>query len=526
MGGQTAGHADESFAAYVSARWSMLYRLATLLVGTDRAEGVTEAALVRTYLAWPELPEPSLADHTVKHTLAKVAVKDTSAGHRGDGDSKLWAEISELVPRQRAMLVLRHYEGLSDAEIADAVGCSTSTVEAESRALETGIDLDDLRDELVRHSDEATPPHPPLDAIVLAGHQARTRRRRQSWRWVAGVAAVVALGLVLASVLGGTSTRTDASRPTLAPTVRFLSRLPGGPPPRIAYTVGRSLSLGNGRQLTLPDLPSAIVQTQTWLYVAYLSGEIVRVDMDSGQVSRVTEDSHGELVTDPAGEYVAWLAAGDGPAVLAVRTVADWVTPLSDEQTLPADPRCCDNPLVVNGMTQDGQVIASLPAANRAWVWSTPNTRTASRVQEISGLGRGTISQVAPLGIVVHRPPFQYAVGRLDGARFVGTAAVEAKDAEFSDPLGDRVVFADNDGVIHVRELRAPGRSRRGSQDVQLLLPTIANGFSSARWEDADHVLLDVADPSMPDGALIRCAVDTGACEVAVRFDSPHVIAH
>lgn len=42
---------DESFAEYVAARWSMLYRLAVLLAGEDDADEVTQAGLVRAYLA-------------------------------------------------------------------------------------------------------------------------------------------------------------------------------------------------------------------------------------------------------------------------------------------------------------------------------------------------------------------------------------------------------------------------------------------------------------------------------------------
>ena len=51
------------------------------------------------------------------------------------------------------------------------------------------------------------------------------------------------------------------------------------------------------------------------------------------------------------------------------------------------------------------------------------------------------------------------------------------------------------------------------------------NLHAAARWEDDGHVLLDVSDASLPHGALVRCAVDTGDCELAVRFDGPHLVA-
>ena len=40
----------------------------------------------------------------------------------------LLAELAKLSPRQRTALVLRYYEGYSDAEIADVMGCTQSTV--------------------------------------------------------------------------------------------------------------------------------------------------------------------------------------------------------------------------------------------------------------------------------------------------------------------------------------------------------------------------------------------------------------
>jgi hypothetical protein len=56
-------------------------------------------------------------------------------------------------------------------------------------------------------------------------------------------------------------------------------------------------------------------------------------------------------------------------------------------------------------------------------------------------------------------------------------------------------------------------------------VPTQPLGFAAVRWEDPTHVLLDLADPSVPHGALVRCDVGTAACEVAAAFDGPHLLA-
>jgi DNA-directed RNA polymerase specialized sigma24 family protein len=49
----------------------------------------------------------------------------------------LWPHVRDLPPRQRAVIVLRYYEQLSEAEIADTLGCSRGNVKSTAhRALQ------------------------------------------------------------------------------------------------------------------------------------------------------------------------------------------------------------------------------------------------------------------------------------------------------------------------------------------------------------------------------------------------------
>jgi RNA polymerase sigma-70 factor (sigma-E family) len=143
----------EAFDRFARAELPRLLRYAVMLTGErEQAQDLVQDVLVKVYDQWPRVGGADRPDRYVtrmvtheflswkrrwhvRHIFASdnlVALSDRS-GVIDEADARathddLWHRIGELAPRQRAVLVLRFYEGLPDAEIADLLGCTTSTV--------------------------------------------------------------------------------------------------------------------------------------------------------------------------------------------------------------------------------------------------------------------------------------------------------------------------------------------------------------------------------------------------------------
>lgn len=145
--------ADVEFAAFVAARSRALLRTAYALTGDhQRAEDLLQTALLRSYGRWSGLrdPEAYLRRVMVRSYASwwqrrwrgevPVAVLPEVADPAVPPDLALRAALLKALgtvpPRQRAVLVLRYFEQLSDTEIALLLGISTGTVKSQaSRAL-------------------------------------------------------------------------------------------------------------------------------------------------------------------------------------------------------------------------------------------------------------------------------------------------------------------------------------------------------------------------------------------------------
>jgi RNA polymerase sigma-70 factor (sigma-E family) len=147
---------DERFAAYVRARGDHLLRVAVLLTGDwHAAEDLVQASLVKLYRAWPRLDTSADLDAYLRRIMVNTHRSWWRARWRREAPAAVLPESvcgDDLAERQavgavvrealarlpRAVLVLRYCEDLSEASVAELLGCSVGTVKAHAhRGLRT-----------------------------------------------------------------------------------------------------------------------------------------------------------------------------------------------------------------------------------------------------------------------------------------------------------------------------------------------------------------------------------------------------
>lgn len=146
--------AEAAFSDFVASRLPALLRLGHLLTGSKPdAEDLVQTALVKTYRAWPRVLRQDAPEAYVRRVMLNTyrswwryrlsrevitaALPERLAAEQlNDEREVVWRALATLPKRQRAVLVLRYYEDLSEADIAAALGCSVGTVKsAASRGL-------------------------------------------------------------------------------------------------------------------------------------------------------------------------------------------------------------------------------------------------------------------------------------------------------------------------------------------------------------------------------------------------------
>lgn len=74
------------------------------------------------------------AFHRRETTVDRLPERATDPGMDALERDEVWRAVQALPPRQRAVVVLRYYDDLSEREIADALGCRPGTVKSQASA--------------------------------------------------------------------------------------------------------------------------------------------------------------------------------------------------------------------------------------------------------------------------------------------------------------------------------------------------------------------------------------------------------
>ncbi|MET8506309.1 SigE family RNA polymerase sigma factor [Streptomyces sp. NPDC004787] len=143
------------FAEFAAAAWPRLVRTAHLLTGDfHEAEDLVQTTLVKVYARWKHIPrddkEVYVRRSLVNNNFSRIRKKRVSQllmpflpetahrSHVGHAETlehraALVQALSTLPVRQRAVLVLRYFDDLSDPDIAAVLNCSLGTVKTHAR---------------------------------------------------------------------------------------------------------------------------------------------------------------------------------------------------------------------------------------------------------------------------------------------------------------------------------------------------------------------------------------------------------
>ncbi len=143
---------DDDFIAFVEASSRRLLRSAYLMTGDlADAEDILQNALEKAYRRWPSIRRTSVPEAYVRKVIVTTVIDERRrrrvASTRLDeeqlpgrpdpaleslpGRAALLSSVRELPVAQRAVLVLRYFDDLTEAETARVLGCTVGTVKSQ-----------------------------------------------------------------------------------------------------------------------------------------------------------------------------------------------------------------------------------------------------------------------------------------------------------------------------------------------------------------------------------------------------------
>lgn len=142
---------EEDFRRFVAARQRALLRTAWLLTGNwATAEDLVQTALMRAWPHWERISADHRADAYVRRIMVTKSLDWrarrwnsevptevlpeplTDGSDSSEARHLLLQAVRSLPPRQRATVVLRYFDDVSEADTAAAMGCSVGTVKSQS----------------------------------------------------------------------------------------------------------------------------------------------------------------------------------------------------------------------------------------------------------------------------------------------------------------------------------------------------------------------------------------------------------
>ena len=143
----------DGFGEFIASRSAALVRSAWLLTGDEStAQDLVQTALARTWVRWSRVVEHDNPEAYVRKVMLSVfltwhrrrwhgevataAPPDRGSPYdefaRADLRESLLVALRGLPRRQRAVVVLRYFDDLTEAQTADVLGCSVGTVKSHS----------------------------------------------------------------------------------------------------------------------------------------------------------------------------------------------------------------------------------------------------------------------------------------------------------------------------------------------------------------------------------------------------------